>query len=384
VGNQGTNYVTLASGRYAVSEKTPVYETIVAGSPVAHHLEPGIVFEADGDPEEVPGGIQLLVYRVRSCIDGTDTEGHVTVETSSEKLRPWRRHHKVLHETPLTSGAASDGSEPLRQLQADELVDLLDLPVLDQATGEMRAQCIALGDSIVGWATIREAESGDAHRMNLEPVPAPVPQPAGEQPAARQQDVGADPLDNGNLQQSQGGATQDPTPEEVQFNIARPPPPPGRGSPSSNSEQMEQSGSPGRMPAARENDGRETWARENDGRESWVPPPPPPRQGQNRTERWSEDKGKGRSGEWQDRGKGRHGDYFEKGTRRMDPWHEKGRSRFGDYHNKGKGRPEDWGKGRSRMTERFDKGKGRLLDDRGKGGTTRMKGKKPFNSFSKR
>jgi len=351
IGNQGTNYVTLAPGRYAVSDATPVFETIEAGSPVAHNLEPGIVFEADGDPEEVPGDVKMLVYRVRSCLDGADAEGHVSVEASGEKLRPWRRHHKVICETPLTPGAASDGSEPLRKLQADELVDLLDLPALEQATGSLRARCIALGETTIGWATIREAGSGDAQRLlNLEPVPAPPPAPVSEPPAPWQQDAGAELFDNGDLQQSESAAMQDPTPEEVQFNIVRPPPPPGRGS-SSTSEQTEGSGGQGRVPA--------------------VPPPPPPRQGRSRPDEWTEDKGKGRSGDRMDKGKGRHDDYFDKGKGRPDHWHKGGGGggggRYGDYHDKGKGRQDDWGKGRSRMDGRFDKGKGWQQDDRGKG-----------------
>lgn len=158
-GSQGTVYVRPAPRHYTCAQATPMHSGLGAESAVVRVLMPGEAFCAFEEPREVSGGECLSLYRARAA--GGGAEGWVTVTPAGE-VRPWSSGFTVVHAVPLTSALCmNEAVEPFevhRLLEPGEMVDVAEMPVVDQATGLLRARCTAAADQASGWATLRESD----------------------------------------------------------------------------------------------------------------------------------------------------------------------------------------------------------------------------------
>lgn len=162
-GSQGTVYVKPAQRHYICVQAAPVHVGLGAESAVSKVLMPGEAFAAFEDPKEVAGGERLTTRRARAVADAA--EGWVASSSALGEIQAWRPRYTVLKATPLTAALdvneAADTAEVIRLLSANELVDCLDQPVEDKASGQLRVRCVAVSDKASGWATVREAGSSD-------------------------------------------------------------------------------------------------------------------------------------------------------------------------------------------------------------------------------
>jgi len=177
-GNQGTAYVINDPRHLVCKGRATVYKELSLESPVLEMLEPGEVFMATDEPQELPGGEKLSLYHVRTTLDYV--EGWVA-QTKEEPLQPWRRQYEVLRTLAITRNRDT-ASDELRSLEVRELVEVVDHPVVDEGTeGRLRARCVAMKDGLVGWATVTEG-TGHASSLSLRPAPLSMlpPPPADD------------------------------------------------------------------------------------------------------------------------------------------------------------------------------------------------------------
>jgi len=130
-------------------------------------VEPGEILELLGGPVRERSSDDAFVVRVRVRVKQTptgtnasdakiDTVGWATVAGSdgSAYLAQCPVYLRVAVATPLTSSNPSDGKKLTRQLEQDELVELM---VWEQAFGReacamKHVKVIAVRDGVVGWA----------------------------------------------------------------------------------------------------------------------------------------------------------------------------------------------------------------------------------------
>jgi len=94
--------------------------------------------------------------RVRGCAVSDGRIGWVTV--CGGNLRPWSPSYRCVRPAPLHDSFFSSGTQPLRELEVGEMVELLEGPRLDASLGILRLKGRAEKDGTVGWATIADAE----------------------------------------------------------------------------------------------------------------------------------------------------------------------------------------------------------------------------------
>merc|ERR1712039_696429 len=130
-----------------------------ADSEVARVLMPGEGFQAFEEPKEVSGGAVQTIYRLRALKDGA--EG-VAVCGPDQELQQWHSKYKVLRPIPMTVGSttneAADAVEVIRDVETNELVEVIEQPVDDFASGVLRLRCVA-ADGSVGWVSVSDGGS---------------------------------------------------------------------------------------------------------------------------------------------------------------------------------------------------------------------------------
>lgn len=170
-GSQGTVYVKVAQKHYLCQEATPIHTGLSAESAVTKVLLPGEAFSAFEDPKEVAGGETMTMFRVKGLVG--QREGWV-FSSALQEVQPWTPRYFVLKAVPLTqtfaANEAADVIEVIRMLQPSELVGILEQPLEDTSTGQLRARCVALRDKAVGWVTVQDND-GDIS-LQLRPATA--------------------------------------------------------------------------------------------------------------------------------------------------------------------------------------------------------------------
>mmetsp|Transcript_48329 Transcript_48329/g.78522 ORF Transcript_48329/g.78522 Transcript_48329/m.78522 type:complete len:112 (+) Transcript_48329:2-337(+) len=109
--------------------------------------------------------------RVRSLSDGS--EGWFTF---TKTCVLWSPRYRCLKSTDLSDCLDAGKSTLLRKLVLGELVEALDVPELDAASGLVRVRVRAEKDNAVGFATVRESEGAVVFLEAMQPA-TPALQP---------------------------------------------------------------------------------------------------------------------------------------------------------------------------------------------------------------
>jgi len=149
-GNQGTSFVEESDRHHTVKKSVALEVSFRSGSATVRSLEEGEIFEMlDAPKTEKKEGDQRMRGRLSD-----DTEGWFTF---TKFLNPWSPRYRCLKSTDLCDGLDAS-AKVVRPLNPGELVEALDLPKLDAASGLVRVQIRAEKDNSVGFATIRDGE----------------------------------------------------------------------------------------------------------------------------------------------------------------------------------------------------------------------------------
>lgn len=150
-GNAGTVYVEQSNKCFNVTKAVELHKqfrSIDVKSEVVRTLEVGEAMQILEGPkdEKVPQDIRVKV-RSFSC----GTVGWISRKEGSVKT--WTPNYKCLEKVAMhASRTVEDSTEPLRELQKGETVELLEGPVSEGKS--MRIRCCAKKDNIVGWVTL--------------------------------------------------------------------------------------------------------------------------------------------------------------------------------------------------------------------------------------
>eukprot|EP00930_Biecheleria_cincta_P039577 TRINITY_DN2719_c0_g3_i1.p1 TRINITY_DN2719_c0_g3~~TRINITY_DN2719_c0_g3_i1.p1 ORF type:complete len:2018 (+),score=609.16 TRINITY_DN2719_c0_g3_i1:764-6055(+) len=154
-GNQGTSFVEESTSHHLVKAPLQLEGAFRSGSAFIRQLEEGEIFETlDAPKTEKKEGDQ----RMRGT-DGWFTFGKF--------LTLWSPKYRCLRATDLTESldAASTVS---RKIVQGELVEALELPRVDEASGLVRVQVRTEKDNSLGFATVQESQ-GPAFLEALSP-----------------------------------------------------------------------------------------------------------------------------------------------------------------------------------------------------------------------
>jgi len=169
-GNQGTSFVEESTTHYVVARSVSLESAFKSGSPAVRSLEVSEIFEMlDGPKTEKKEGEQRM--RVRSLSDGS--EGWFTF---TKTCVLWSPRYRCLKSTDLSDCLDAGKSTLLRKLVLGELVEALDVPELDAASGLVRVRVRAEKDNAVGFATVRESEGAVVFLEAMQPA-TPALQP---------------------------------------------------------------------------------------------------------------------------------------------------------------------------------------------------------------
>jgi len=98
------------------------------------------------------------IIRVKGKCAKDDQEGWVTVKgnAGTTYASPSSKHYKVIREVRLQKKFASEtAAEPIRELQKDEVVQVLEGPNEELFPPEVRIKGKAMRDGTVGWITLK-------------------------------------------------------------------------------------------------------------------------------------------------------------------------------------------------------------------------------------
>lgn len=148
-GNSGTCFVEESDQLQVVKKTTPLESQFRSGSSTLRLLEENEVFEMLEAPKtETKEGEQ----RMRGRSD--KSEGWFTF---SKFLTPWSPRYRCLRSIDLTE-SLSASSNVVRQLVSGEVVEALELPSYDEASGLVRVRVRTEKDNMLGFATLRESQ----------------------------------------------------------------------------------------------------------------------------------------------------------------------------------------------------------------------------------
>jgi len=158
-GNQGTTYMDESEKHFVLKKSISLDKGFMTGSPVHRMLEEGEVFEITDSPKtERKEGAERV--KGRNLADGT--EGWFT--KTAVNFQPWSMRYVCSQPTALND-TLNLSSKASRKLEADEVLEALDTPVLE--SNVLRVRVKAEKDGLVGFASIR----GNAGTAFLEPLP---------------------------------------------------------------------------------------------------------------------------------------------------------------------------------------------------------------------
>lgn len=160
-GNAGTVYVEPSSAHYTVLEEIPLQKANIGNcADVVRMLAKDEVLSVlEGPTEEV--NVPEVWVKGRTLSDAT--EGWVQLRNFN--MKPWSPFYTCLTATQIHTKLVIADAEVVRDLQVDEVLELLDGPSEETSSKEMRMKGRAKKDGAIGWVTIKD---GDGKRI-LEP-----------------------------------------------------------------------------------------------------------------------------------------------------------------------------------------------------------------------
>lgn len=147
-GNAGTTFASASKTHYAIVKEVKLQKTVAANSEVLKTLAPGEAVQVSETKEEAQQ--PSIRVRVRTTDGAT---GWITVLAGHVKR--WTSVYKCLVATPMQSTCKAEGAETVREIAANEILQLLDGPV--EEAGDLRMRAQAKTDSAEGWVTIRDS-----------------------------------------------------------------------------------------------------------------------------------------------------------------------------------------------------------------------------------
>lgn len=160
-GNQGTAYAEQSDKHYLCAKAVPLESKMATGSSLVRQIEVGEAFEALDEPKiEKRDGI--LRVRGRNLRD--NSEGWFTV--TGRNFTPWSPTYKCMQGTVLNDSLEIKEAKSVRKLEAGEVLEALQSPVLEPAAGLLRVRVRAKKDNACGFATVR----GNQGTVMLKPV----------------------------------------------------------------------------------------------------------------------------------------------------------------------------------------------------------------------
>mmetsp|Transcript_22274 Transcript_22274/g.33356 ORF Transcript_22274/g.33356 Transcript_22274/m.33356 type:complete len:166 (-) Transcript_22274:99-596(-) len=154
-GNQGTYYVEDSDCHFVCQVAVPFQKRFAPESEEIREIAVGELFQALEDPKiQAQEGAERL--KVRSCKTGAT--GWVL---AGAELKDWSLVSKLTSSASLHEGVGLEEPKELRKLDAGEQVELLAVPQVDEASGELRAKCRALRDGLAGFISMRTSKGTD-------------------------------------------------------------------------------------------------------------------------------------------------------------------------------------------------------------------------------
>jgi DNA-binding FrmR family transcriptional regulator len=151
IGNQGVNYVAESDSHHLCKRRVALETGFKSGSSVLRYVEEGEILEVlEGPKSEKKDGQQ----RLRGRTHRPPQEGWVTFNRS---LTLWSPKYRCLRSSDITE-KLDVTSAVVRRLTPSELVEALDLPQVDESTGQVRVQVRVEKDNKLGFVTVRSLE----------------------------------------------------------------------------------------------------------------------------------------------------------------------------------------------------------------------------------
>lgn len=163
-GNAGSTYAEESRRTLTILRSAPLQSGFASdGSATVRTLAEGEILEVlDGPREErCEPAVRL---RCRAVADGR--VGWVTL--ASDNLRPWSPVYRCVNGTVLGDALSVSASKPVRRLEPEEELELIEGPRHEADVSVLRIKCKATKDGAVGWATI----AGNQGKPFLEPAAA--------------------------------------------------------------------------------------------------------------------------------------------------------------------------------------------------------------------
>merc|ERR1712060_88618 len=151
-GNAGTVYAALSSKHWTILEDTPLQKEASLSSEEVRTLTKGEAVTALDKPREEQ---RPPVVRAKCRAVSDSSVGWITVR--SQCVRGWSVFYKCLVAAPMTDSSvvSADGKE-IRQINAGEIVELLDGPTADG--NEIRMKGRAEKDGVIGWVSVKDSD----------------------------------------------------------------------------------------------------------------------------------------------------------------------------------------------------------------------------------
>jgi len=152
---KGTVFAEVDDKLYACSTSVAMTDNLdIKECKVVRKLAVGELFTVVEGPVEEK---EANVTRVKGKCAKDDQEGWVTVKgnAGTTYASPSTKHFKVIREVRLQNKFASETAEAVRELQKDELVQVLEGPSEEPFPPEVRIKGKALRDGTVGWITLK-------------------------------------------------------------------------------------------------------------------------------------------------------------------------------------------------------------------------------------
>jgi hypothetical protein len=150
-GNAGTVYAEPGSMHYTVLSETPLQKKFKSGeNETVRMLEKGeVVVLIDGPKDEKFDP----VWRLKGRAVGDSAIGWITLR--SRQFISWSSLYKCVSATVIHDGFSVKTSKVVRRLEAGEIVEVLEGPVVESEIAVLRVKAKAEKDCAVGWVTVK-------------------------------------------------------------------------------------------------------------------------------------------------------------------------------------------------------------------------------------
>lgn len=150
-GNAGTVYAEPSTRHYTVLAQVPLHKKFATDvSEKVRMLEKDEAVQIlEGPREEKFEAVMRLKGRALS--DGST--GWITVK--DKNLKPWSPFYKCSSATVIHDGLSVKAAQVVRRIEAGEVVELTEGPMLEKEIGVLRIKARAETDGAVGWITVK-------------------------------------------------------------------------------------------------------------------------------------------------------------------------------------------------------------------------------------